>query len=250
MLETHPQPDKESIGVYYDTTTYISHSDSNSGWFDTLYQKIKQYALGNKSRLVHRLAGGRGSLLDLGAGTGDFVAYMAQKGWRTQGVELSESARQRSKEKGIHLLAEWEELQGQQFDVVTLWHVLEHLHDLDQSVQKITDFVKPGGLLLIAVPNYNSYDAKFYKKYWAAYDVPRHLWHFSRKTMAQLFSSSFSLIQMRPMWFDSFYVSLISEKYKTGKRFSLKAIWIGFWSNLFGLRTKEYSSIIYCYRKA
>ena len=136
------------------------------------------------------------------------------------------------------------------YDVITLWHVLEHLPDLESVTKKIAKHLKPGGSLIVAVPNFNSYDAKYYKRYWAAYDTPRHLWHFSKTSMAKIFPLSVRLVKTKPMLFDAFYVSLLSEKYKKGTTFSVKALFIGLWSNIKGLGSKEYSSQIYCYKKS
>ena len=127
--------------------------------------------------------------------------------------------------------------------------MLEHLPDLENTIIAIQELLTPNGILIVAVPNYNSFDANYYKGFWAAYDTPRHLWHFSQKAMRKLFSKNIKLLKIQPMLFDSFYVSLLSEKYKTGNSFSLKALWIGLWSNISALKTKEYSSLIYCYKK-
>ena len=132
---------------------------------------------------------------------------------------------------------------------MTLWHVLEHLPELEFEINRLKRMVKPGGHLIIAVPNYKSYDAGYYQEYWAAYDAPRHLWHFSRKSMENIFCDSMHLVDVKPMWFDAFYVSLLSEKYKSGNSFSIKALFIALWSNIKALNSKEYSSLIYCFQK-
>ena len=163
-------------------------------------------------------------------------------------MEVNPEARTRASEKGIDLQAYLDAVSEKQFDVVTLWHVLEHLPDLEETVGVIQGLVKPGGVLVIAVPNFKSADAKKYGRFWAAYDVPRHLWHFSRTTIPKLFSEM-KLLTIKPMIFDSFYVSLLSEKYKNGSSFSLRAIWSGFRSNLSASTTGEYSSLIYCLKK-
>ena len=133
-----------------------------------------------------------------------------------------------------------------QFDVITLWHVIEHLPNLEESVSEINDLLKPGGILVVAVPNYRSYDARYYKSYWAAYDLPRHLWHFSRSSLPKLFSGKFNLVETHPMIYDSFYVSLLSEKYINGRSGFFRAFCVGLWSNIRAWRTREYSSLIYC----
>jgi len=249
-LETHPQPGPESLAKYYESEAYISHTDSKKGILAFLYQTVKRYALQSKIKSINKLNGGVGSVLDIGAGTGDFLKAAAEKSWVVQGVEINPAAREIAKSKNIELFESIDDFQGETFDVVTLWHVLEHLPDLYQTVQKIEALVKEGGTLVIAVPNFNSKDAAYYQNFWAAYDVPRHLWHFSQASMRSLFSSEFELVKTKPMVFDAFYVSLLSEKYKSGNNFSLHALWIGFLSNWSAMKTKEYSSLIYCFKKA
>lgn len=249
ILETLPQPSAENLGSYYESEDYISHTDSNKGFMARLYQLVKMYSLSKKVRLITSLNQGTGSLLDIGAGTGDFLKTAQSVAWECYGAEVSEKARAIAKEKNVELLEDFNHFKGQQFDVVTLWHVLEHLPNLEETLQTIASFVKPGGHLIIAVPNYKSYDATYYKEFWAAYDVPRHLWHFSKKGIRQVISSSFQLTKTLPMIFDSFYVSLLSQKHKTGNSFSIKALWIGFRSNFKAISTKEYSSQIYCFKK-
>lgn len=248
FLKTTPQP--QELSKYYESNDYISHTDSKKGILNFLYQAVKNYSLRKKVRLINNQNFGVGTLLDIGAGTGDFLKYAKDKNWNVHGVEVNDKARQLAFEKGIFLKESLNDFEGSQFDIVTLWHVLEHLPNLEKTISQLEALVKEGGTLIIAVPNFNSYDAKFYKEFWAAYDVPRHLWHFSQESMKLLFSSKMTLAKTKPMIFDAFYVSLISEKYKTGNTFSLKAFWIGLCSNLRACKTKEYSSLIYVFKKA
>ena len=249
LLMTSPQPKAEDLSKYYDSDAYISHTDADKGLMSSLYQGVKKYSLALKLRLITSLNHKAGTLLDIGAGTGEFLKLAKENGWKIQGVEPNTIARDKAIDKGISLKESIEECEGELFEVVTLWHVLEHLPDLENTVRKIESLVKPGGVLIIAAPNFKSYDAKHYKNFWAAYDVPRHLWHFSRKSMENLFSSEMKLERIKPMIFDSFYVSLLSEKYRSGKAFSTKAILIGLLSNLSALNSGESSSLIYCFRK-
>ncbi len=249
MLLTSPQPAVQELAKYYKSENYISHTDEHKGLMASLYQMVKKYSLSKKLRLITSLNKGTGSLLDIGAGTGEFLKLAKEYDWKVQGIEPNERARSFAVEKDVRLKESIDELSGNSFDVVTLWHVLEHLPDLENTISKIEAFVKPGGVLIIAVPNFRSYDAGHYKNYWAAYDVPRHLWHFSRESMKVLFSSEMELIKTIPMIFDSFYVSLLSEKYKRGKNFSIKGIFVGLWSNIAALRSGESSSHIYCFKK-
>ena len=249
MLITSPQPEAKDLPKYYESDSYISHTDSKKGLFASIYQNVRKYSLALKLRLIISLRGKEGSLLDIGAGTGDFLKLAKNNHWEAKGIEPNESAANIARQKGLEIKETIDALLGQKFDVVTLWHVLEHLPDLEITIEKIESLVKPGGTLIVAVPNFKSFDAKFYKNYWAAYDTPRHLWHFSKVAMGRIFSTSMKLIKIKPMIFDSFYVSLLSEKYKTGRSFSIKALFVGLWSNLAGMNTKEYSSHIYCYKK-
>ncbi|MGO3182987.1 MAG: class I SAM-dependent methyltransferase [Aequorivita sp.] len=250
MLKTFPQPDVENLPTYYESQDYISHTDEKRGLMSSLYQTVKKWSLQKKTKLIFEQNSGVGTLLDVGAGTGEFLKVAKEKGWEVQGMEPNKSASNLSTEKGIELKSSLTDFRGSQFDVVTLWHVLEHIPNLEETIAQLSDLVKPNGTLIIAVPNFKSYDAKYYKEFWAAFDVPRHLWHFSKTSMEKLFSNRFTLEKREPMIFDSFYVSLLSEKYKTGSKFSLKAFWIGLRSNLKANRSKEYSSHIYCFRKA
>ena len=249
LLITTPQPNELEISKYYESLEYISHTDSNKGVLNFCYQLIKRYSLQNKVSLIEKLNLKKGTLLDIGAGTGDFLFAARERGWSVEGVEVNEAARTLAHKKGIAAKKTLEDFQDSKFDVVTLWHVLEHLPNLNQTISKIESLVQPGGTLLIAVPNFNSYDAGYYKEYWAAFDVPRHLWHFSKESMYQLFSSNLKLVNIKPLIFDAFYVSLLSEKYKTGCTFSFNALWTGLRSNLLAIKTKEYSSLIYIYKK-
>jgi len=249
MLQTDPQPHKDNLRNYYNSTAYISHTDSHEGFVAILYQWVKKRALRKKTALITTLNFGPGKLLDIGAGTGEFLLSAKKKGWKVNGVEPNNKARILASAKGIELIKTLEEIKGNSYHVITLWHVLEHLPDLKETIQSIERLLITEGILIIAVPNFKSYDAKHYKKYWAAYDVPRHLWHFSRKSMRILFSEKLKLKKINPLVFDSFYVSLLSEKNKTGSSFFFKAFFIGLWSNISAWRTKEYSSLIYCYKK-
>lgn len=249
MLYTIPQPTPDELSAYYDSNEYISHQDDNKGLVAWLYRRVRNFTIRKKIRLIEQETQSKGSLADLGAGTGTFLERAKNKGWKVTGVEPNPDARQQANEKGIVLKNSIAQLEGQQFDVVTLWHVLEHLPDLEDALRRIKELVKPGGTLVIAVPNFKSFDARYYGEFWAAYDTPRHLWHFSKSSMIQLLKPDMEVKSIRPMWFDSFYVSLLSEKYKTGSSSLIKAIWTGLRSNLIGLSNGEYSSLQYCFKK-
>ncbi|SRX52604.1 bifunctional 2-polyprenyl-6-hydroxyphenol methylase/3-demethylubiquinol 3-O-methyltransferase UbiG [Aequorivita sp. CIP111184] len=249
LLKTFPQPNIEALPKYYESQNYISHTDEKRGLFSSMYQLVKKWSLQKKTKLILSQNNGIGSLLDVGAGTGDFLKIAKESGWQVQGMEPNKNAVKLASEKGIELKPSLNDFKGKQFDVITLWHVLEHIPNLEETIIELSKLVKPNGTLIIAVPNFKSFDAKHYGKFWAAFDVPRHLWHFSKESIQKLFSENFEIEKIEPMIFDSFYVSLLSEKYKTGNKFSLKAIWFGLISNLKAKTSKEYSSHIYCFRK-
>ncbi|MEC7265539.1 MAG: class I SAM-dependent methyltransferase [Bacteroidota bacterium] len=248
MLVTRPQP--ENLSTYYESEDYISHTDSKKSFLDRLYQSVKRVNLKNKVQLIENQLNKTKSLLDIGAGTGDFLLFAKTKGFLVVGVEPSPKARQLSTEKGIPLLERLDEVAGQKFDAITLWHVLEHLPNLDQQITNMVSLLNDDGVLVIAVPNFKSYDAKHYGSHWAAFDVPRHLWHFSKTSITKLFDPhGLEVIAIKPMWFDSFYVSLLSEKYKGNKIYWLSAFFIGLVSNISAIFTKEHSSLIYILKR-
>ena len=246
MLVTNPQPSLDVLDKYYDSPDYLSHTDGNKSLFEKLYQFVRNIALKNKLNLINSLSANKGKILDIGAGTGDFLAFVKQNGWQTIGSEPSQKAREIAIKKGVDFVNEISELDNQSFDVITMWHVLEHVPDLEKQVQELKRLLKPNGTLIVAVPNFKSFDANYYKEFWAAYDVPIHFWHFSKKAIKLLFEKeNMKLIDVLPMKFDAFYVSLLSEKYKTGKMNFIKAFYIGLKSNLKAIKTSEYSSHIY-----
>ena len=246
MLITHPQPNLENLGKYYDSPSYISHTDGNKSLFEKLYQTVKNIALKNKLNLINSLSENKGKILDIGAGVGDFLAFVKQDGWQTIGVEPSQKAREIAINKGVNFVNETSDLENNSFDIITMWHVLEHVPNLEFQIKELKRLLNPNGTLVIAVPNFKSFDANYYKEYWAAFDVPIHFWHFSKTAIKLLFEKqNMKLDKVLPMKFDAFYVSLLSEKYKTGKMNFIKAFFIGLKSNWKASKTSEYSSHIY-----
>lgn len=246
MLHTYPQPAETDLGKYYESDDYISHTDSKRTLFEKAYHLVKKRALIQKVSLLEAHQPNQGKLLDLGCGTGDFLQIANQRGWETTGVEPNEKAKQIAASKGASFLSATSEAADQSFDAITLWHVLEHLPNLESQIKELHRLLHSKGTLIIAVPNFKSFDAKHYKEFWAAYDVPRHLWHFSASSIQRLVErEGMEVVSIRPMKFDSFYVSLLSEKYKTGKMNFIKAFFVGLYSNWQASRNKEYSSLIY-----
>lgn len=245
MLITFPKPSLEKLPSYYESDDYISHTDGKRSLFEKMYHFIKGIALKKKLKLINS-QGVKGKLLDIGAGTGDFLAVAKSDGWQTVGIEPSAKAKEIAIKKGVNFAQDLASLESNSFDIITMWHVLEHVPNLEEYISELKRLIKPSGTIIIAVPNFKSYDAKYYGEFWAAFDVPRHLWHFSKTAIQKLFAKeNLKLVEVLPMKFDSFYVSLLSEKYKNGKMNFLKAFWIGLKSNQYGNRKKEYSSHIY-----
>ena len=246
MLITYPQPSLENLGKYYESEDYISHTDNKRSLFEKLYHFIKSIALKNKLNLINSLQPNKGKILDIGAGTGDFLSVAKNDGWEIIGVEPSDRAKGIAKNKGISFVEETSELENHSFDLISMWHVLEHVPDLDKQIKELKRLLKPTGTLIIAVPNFKSFDAKHYGKFWAAFDVPIHFWHFSKTAIKLLFEKEeMKLEKVLPMKFDSFYVSLLSEKYKSGKMNFVKAFFVGLQSNWKASQHFEYSSHIY-----
>jgi SAM-dependent methyltransferase len=251
---TENAPGIADIGKYYAAESYISHTNTNKGLINQLYHWVRSFTLGSKRRLINRTSKlTKGNLLDVGAGTGFFVEEMKKAGWQVTGLEPDEQARERAMERaGIQLQNPevlWK-LAPASFDVITLWHVLEHVHDLEGYLRQFHHLLRPNGILIIAVPNYQSHDAGHYQASWAAYDVPRHLYHFSPRSMDYLLKAhQFQSPQLYPMWFDAFYVSMLSEKYATGKDNPIRGACEGLVSNLTALfDKKKTSSLIYITR--
>lgn len=251
LLLTTPKPAIKELPSYYKSEDYISHTDSKKSLTDRIYHSVKKRMLRKKLNWIETHFPEKGKLLDIGAGTGEFLLTAQNSGWEVKGIEPDENARFLAVQKGIKLVPDSSDFKAEKFDVITLWHVLEHVYDLEKQIQELESLLNRNGLLIIAVPNFKSYDAYYYKEHWAAFDVPRHLWHFSRSSFSKLFlNTSFSQFDEKPLWYDSFYVSLLSEKYKTKKNNFLKAAIIGLKSNLRAKKTLEYSSIVYFFRKS
>lgn len=250
MLITHPQPTIEKLPSYYEDANYISHTDGNKSLFEKMYQFVKGIALKNKLKLINSQSQ-KGRVLDIGAGVGDFLLVCKNNGWESIGIEPSDKAKTIAKNKGVIFVEKLSDLEDNSFDVITMWHVLEHVPDLENQIKELKRLIKPNGTVIIAVPNFKSFDAKYYGEFWAAYDVPIHLWHFSKTAIQKLFAKeNLELVKVLPMKFDSYYVSLLSEKYKTGKINFIKAFFVGCKSNWKGSSDKEYSSHIYVLKNA
>ena len=250
---TQDAPDETSISAYYQSEDYISHTNTQKGFINKAYQFVRNYTLKQKANLIKRFTKEQGNILDIGAGTGAFLHTMKQHGWNVTGIEPDGGAREQAKriyDLQLHQTDSFPMLPASGFDAITMWHVLEHVHQLHDYVEQLKVLLKPEGTVFIAVPNYTSLDAQLYGNYWAAYDVPRHLFHFSPQSMHQLMElHGLKIVAKKPMWFDSFYVSLLSSKYRNGNM--IAAGINGLRSNMNALINKERcSSVIYIIRKA
>ena len=249
MLVTTPVP--KNLASYYKSENYISHTDSKKSLLDKVYQIVKNTTLKRKLKLIDSFKTSSKNILDVGSGTGDFLKVCKNSSWTVFGVEPNLDARNIAAKKGITLQENLSELKNIQFDVITLWHVLEHIEDLSAYISILNKLLCKDGKLVIAVPNFKSEDANYYKDFWAAFDVPRHLWHFSQTSIFKLFSLENMIVEKTiPMKFDAYYVSLLSEKYKSGKMNPIKSFYRGFVSNLKAKRSKEYSSLTYVLKKS
>ena len=243
MLVTSPVP--SNLDKYYDSEEYQSHNNSSKSFLNLIYTIVKKRSFRLKKEMFKKTLT-RKNILDIGAGTGDFLLYCKDDGFAITGVEPNKKARKKAQLTGISLDENLNDISKKKFEIITMWHVLEHVPNLTEYLEQLKLLLSEKGQLFIAVPNFKSFDADYYKEFWAAYDVPRHLWHFSQKSIHTLFETvDMKVVKVYPMKYDSFYVSLLSEKNKSGKSSFLKAFLIGLISNMKASKSKEYSSLIY-----
>lgn len=250
LLYTMPRPTKDKIGAYYKSEEYYSHQENNTGFIPKLYEAIKKTNLRYKYKMATEGLE-MGKLLDIGCGVGDFIHTAEEKGWKGMGVEPSEEAKKiaRNRIKAEIIDSEaMEKLPNQSFDLITMWHVLEHVDDLRWQVDQLERLLKTNGRIVIAVPNYKSYDAQFYKEHWAAYDVPRHLNHFDKTTLVKIFKSKgLELKRTEKLVWDAYYISYMSEQYRIHKFPLLQGAFRGFISNCKARHSGEWSSMVYIF---
>jgi 2-polyprenyl-3-methyl-5-hydroxy-6-metoxy-1,4-benzoquinol methylase len=253
---TQSVPDQQAIGPYYASDSYVSHSNTQKGAINKIYHVVRNITLKAKRKLLQQTTSKKaGSILDIGCGTGAFLDMMRKSNWQITGLEPDELARKNAAEIfDIHPLPSNDifSLPSNNFDAITMWHVLEHVHQLHEYIEQIKSLLKNEGTFIVAVPNYTSYDAGHYQQFWAAYDVPRHLYHFSPESMKILMKKhGLEVVSTKPMWFDSFYVSMLSEEYRSGRGNIINAFVIGLISNLKALLKKEKcSSLVYIIKKS
>ncbi len=254
LMFTNPRPLDSDLWKYYQSEEYISHSNTKKGLVSSLYQAVRSYTLSSKEKLLNSFVS-RGTLLDYGCGSGHFLSYCQTKGWSVSGVEPDDGARAIASQTVRKVYKTKEDLLASEpntrFAAISLWHVLEHLPDLNSVISFLNSSLERDGALFVALPNPQSYDAKKYKGHWAAFDLPRHLYHFEKGSLCKLFEKhGFVLIETKPMYFDSFYVSMLSEKYLHGKTRFIPAMIRGLISNFKAVRSGQYSSLIYVFRRA
>jgi ubiquinone/menaquinone biosynthesis C-methylase UbiE len=258
LLITTPRPSNIELDKYYVSAAYTSHIGKAKTIVDKLYLAARNYTLKWKLSLVKKNTQIHGKrLLDFGCGTGEFLKVAKSDGWQILGMEPSAHARRQSNttvsneiKSSLHEVIN----ANVQFDAITLWHVLEHVEDLNITLSKLKDLLTKHGTIFIAVPNHTSRDAIHYGAYWAGYDVPRHLWHFGMKNMKLMADNhALTIHKIIPMRLDAYYISLLSEKYKNNNSFSLAgtlaAIVNALSSNYAARSNNEYSSLIYVLKK-
>jgi len=263
LLITHPKPTLSQLPKYYESDEYISHTDGNQTLIEKVYQIVKGIAIKNKVKLVANWIQKGEFLLDVGCGTGDFLKACAANKWHVLGIEPNNSAKNLAEQKlglerGSAIFSSLEEMLGKnsskqldgKFSVITLWHVLEHVPEPLVYLNSLKGLLKPNGRIILALPNYKSHDAAHYGNFWAAYDLPRHLFHFSKKSVSFFAREvNMKVENVLPMPFDAFYVSLLSEKYAKGKTNYFSALYRGLVSNRKAKSSGEYSSLIYILKK-
>lgn len=252
LLYTMPRPDKDKIGDYYKSEEYYSHQENKKGFIPKVYERVKKTNLKHKYQLASKGLN-VGTLLDIGCGVGDFLHTAETHGWDCLGVEPSEDAKaiaQKRMKGKIISSEELETLSDGSFDLITMWHVLEHVDDLKWQIAQLQRLVKSSGRVVIALPNYKSYDGQYYKELWAAYDVPRHLNHFNRNTLAKIFKTSgLELIKMDKLKWDAYYISYLSEQYKHHSLPLVRGVFRGWISNSKARCSGEWSSLVYVFEK-
>lgn len=252
LLYTTPQPDSESIGNYYKSDNYLSHNDKKGGLIPFIYNRVKRVNIAYKYKTATTgIAGKR--MLDFGCGVGDFISYAKEHGYTVEAADASEAARKAASEKlnqQVHTPQDIFNMPDNSFDIITLWHVLEHIDTLKEHVEMLNRLLAPNGRLVIALPNYRSFDAQYYGGQWAAYDLPRHLCHFNRDTIAAIFANTdLKITCIKPLKWDAYYISMMSEQYRKSSMSFIKGMLRGLKSNSKAKRSGEYSSMIYIFER-
>ncbi len=254
LLFTNPRPEAEQASYFYQSENYISHSNTQKGFINKLYHAVRKITLKQKTNLIQGEQKGTKNLLDIGCGNGHFLHACQQDGWNTFGMELDpETAARAAALTGQSIFPNLQAIPEEpQFELISLWHVLEHVYEIDAYFEFFKKRINPGGKLLLALPNSKSFDADYFKEFWAAYDVPRHIYHFNPETIQSIAKKhGFKLAKQHGQIFDSFYIALLSHEYKTGSKKLIASFFVGLWSNLIAyFKTGNYSSNIYIFEHA
>jgi 2-polyprenyl-3-methyl-5-hydroxy-6-metoxy-1,4-benzoquinol methylase len=249
MFVTNPKPDEDKMESYYESSRYLSHQKTGNDFFSKAYFLSRQFTTSLKTRMISSLFSKPGKVLDVGSGTGELLTALKNEGWNVKGIEPNKAAKQTALDKGISHEHSLGEVEKNSLDLVVFWHSLEHLYDLNNTLNEVKKILKPTGILMVACPNHESWDAKYYGSFWAAWDVPRHLSHFSSKSLNIILKpQGFKQIRKSPLFLDAIYVSILSEKIKKNKAVFLKGLIIGLISNFAGFFTKNYSSHVYFFK--
>ena len=253
VLKTTPTPKEEDLPSYYSSEAYASHQERANTPVLWAYMRVRKIAMKSKIKLISTFSTKTGALLDFGCGLGGFLSATHAKGWTSYGIEPHQKAKTKAKKiSGREVYSTIGEAQktNKKYDVITLWHSLEHVVGLGKTIRFLYNSTKKEGKVVVAVPNHQSFDAKHYKNFWAAYDTPRHIWHFDQKSITNVFKKQgFFLERKRLMMWDAFYISILSEKNKRSRAIYFKAAVIGVISNFLSLFTGESSSITYVFSK-
>ena len=251
LLFTTPRPDPSVIGNYYKSDEYLSHNEHKKGLIPWIYNRVKRINIRYKYKITSENFI-RPRLLDFGCGIGDFLYYAQKKGCKITGCDMSEDARNIAStklKKDVLTPEQVFALPHSSFDIITMWHVLEHIDDLKYFSEQLYKLLAKDGRLVIAVPNYMSFDALYYTDKWAAFDVPRHLNHFHKESLQHIFVNRFILEKIYPLKWDAYYISMMSEKFVGNTNSFINGIKIGRKSNNKAKKTGESSSLIYVFRK-
>ena len=253
VLKTTPTPKEKELPLYYNSEAYASHQERANTPVLWAYMRVRKIAMKSKIKMISSISTKTGDLLDFGCGLGGFLSATHAKGWSSYGIEPQQKAKIKAKKiSGREVYSTIGEAQktNKKYDVITMWHSLEHVVDLGKTIRFLYNSTKKEGKVVVAVPNHQSFDAKHYKNFWAAYDTPRHIWHFDQKSITNVFKKQgFFLERKRLMMWDAFYISILSEKHKKSRAIYFKAAAIGLLSNFLSLFTGESSSITYVFSK-
>ena len=250
MLNTSPKPSKKNLSKYYASSKYISHQESSYTFFSKIYFFARALALWPKSLLISKHFHKPKSALDIGSGSGSFVRHLSKKKWNVKGYEPSNKAREFAEKNNVAHVSSLKDLSPLSYSLITFWHSLEHVYSMEETLKKSIKALEENGIIMIACPNYTSWDAKYYGSAWAAYDVPRHLRHFAPESLKRILEPmGMKQLSQHPLLFDALYISMLSEKNLKSKLLFIKGLFFGLYSNIRGFFYKNYSSQIYIFKK-